>query len=360
MAFRLGMQVRSGVIDNSVKGKVTGEIELAGFPFVLKLNLEGNARPDLAGCVFTFTNPDPHPVDDEELAHYLKENQVGQVGKMTAAEKREVMDLPFSLFDEEPKTKIANVPYLEWFSHENGRLIIEGFDYEQTVDLPRWRLEDSELAEQQELESAAKTMHLNFAIERFQEINEEIREEESFIDPDKGDEFSWELRLQSSDRRAEAYQELLEEADTPEEMEAIAKMAFQTEEDEESPGFEYSEEDDLPRENFVASQAVVEICDRIRTFSMSLTDLQKDGEYDEETQGDIYQLIVKTRTLADMCTEEDSGQEPGFLLAYLKREVARSQSLAVAFVNDELGLIEDLLWQIRDHLVLLAGYIRSE
>ena len=57
MAFRIQDNVVRGEIDNRVKGIVRGKIWLAGRAEPLTLELTGNAWPDLAGCLLTFTNP---------------------------------------------------------------------------------------------------------------------------------------------------------------------------------------------------------------------------------------------------------------------------------------------------------------
>ena len=64
MAFRIHNSVVRGEIDNRVKGVVRGKIWIAGRPEPVALELAGNAWPDLAGCLLTFSNPlppIPHP-----------------------------------------------------------------------------------------------------------------------------------------------------------------------------------------------------------------------------------------------------------------------------------------------------------
>jgi hypothetical protein len=59
MAFRLQDCIVRGEIDNRVKGLVRGQIWVAGRAEPVLLELKGNAWPDLAGCLLTFTNPKP-------------------------------------------------------------------------------------------------------------------------------------------------------------------------------------------------------------------------------------------------------------------------------------------------------------
>jgi len=56
LAFRIHQSVLRGEIDNRVKGIVRGKIWLAGRAQSLVLELQGNAHPDLAGCLLTFQN----------------------------------------------------------------------------------------------------------------------------------------------------------------------------------------------------------------------------------------------------------------------------------------------------------------
>jgi len=50
MAWRLHEHVLRGKIDNRTRGRVTGEIWLAGIDEPLVLELAGDCAPDLAGC----------------------------------------------------------------------------------------------------------------------------------------------------------------------------------------------------------------------------------------------------------------------------------------------------------------------
>ena len=57
MAFRIHDSVVRGEIDNRVKGVVRGRVWVEGRAEPVILELKGNAWPDLAGCLLTFTNP---------------------------------------------------------------------------------------------------------------------------------------------------------------------------------------------------------------------------------------------------------------------------------------------------------------
>lgn len=369
MAIRLGEHVRSGTIDNSIKGRVTGELFLEGLDCPLRLDLKGNAHPDLAGCILTFRNEETEPIDPE-LAQYLQREQTGLAGDMSAAEKRKILNLSleeFSLASEEEReagTTWKTVLFLEWFSHYNGRIVIEAVDYEWEIDLPRWQLSEEDRRQQAEQAKAAMDMHLNFAVEMFQETNEEIRAAEEEIDPMANDEFAWERRLQQSDRRAEAFHALMEEARTPEEMEALAEMAYG---DEEEDIFEEEEEGDFldegyTRDQYEADEEVRQICSSIQELCKILIKNRYDEMIGLPEQGEFLSLMVKSQTAADMTAGENSGFERGFLIAHVKREIARSQHIISglrAFSEEKEQQLVEEIWKLRDLLIQLAGKLRA-
>src|SRR5207244_2043762 len=83
MAFRIHDSVVRGEIDNRVKGIVRGKIWIEGRPEPVILELKGNAWPDLAGCLLTFSNPQkriPHQHLDS-----LHPEQKGSIGDLTAS-----------------------------------------------------------------------------------------------------------------------------------------------------------------------------------------------------------------------------------------------------------------------------------
>ncbi len=92
MAFRIHDSVVRGEIDNRVKGIVRGQIWVEGRGEPVVLELEGNAWPDLAGCLLTFTNPQKR-VPDPHLDS-LHPIQRGSIGDLTASRKVRVFDLP--------------------------------------------------------------------------------------------------------------------------------------------------------------------------------------------------------------------------------------------------------------------------
>jgi hypothetical protein len=212
-----------GEIDNRVKGIVRGKIWVEGRPEPVVLELQGNAWPDLAGCLLTLTNPQKriaHPHLDS-----LNPVQRGTIGDLTASRKVRVFDVPLEEAlamirrKEKPPEHMANCLYLEWFSEANGRVVIESADYELTISAPEWRLSARE--EQERAQQAADGMQgfmqrLTEAIEQHQRGQKDPEEE--------WDEHDYERFLKESDARGDKYRELLEKyGDSEEAEEKIAR-----------------------------------------------------------------------------------------------------------------------------------------
>jgi hypothetical protein len=223
MAFRIHDSVVRGEIDNRVKGIVRGKIWVCGRPEPVVLELRGNAWPDLAGCLLKFTNP-LKPVPHHEL-DTLHPSQTGQIGDITASRKVRVMEIPMpeaylmKKRGERVPEHLANCLYLEWFSEQNGRVVVESTDYQLEISAPEWRLTPAE--EEQRARDAANGM--NWFMQKLTEAIEEQRRGQK--DPEaEWDEHDYEKFLKESDARADKYLELLEKyGDSDEAEEKIAR-----------------------------------------------------------------------------------------------------------------------------------------
>ncbi len=223
MAFRIHESVVRGEIDNRVKGIVRGKIWIEGYAEPVTLELKGNAWPDLAGCLLTFTNP------LECVAHQhldsLHPVQRGTIGDLTASRKVRVFDIPtkeaylMCKRGEKPPEHMANSLYLEWFSAANGRVVVESVDYELTISAPEWRMtpeEDAERAKQAAAGMGDFMQKLTDAVEAQQRGQKDPEAE--------WDEHDYEKFLRESDARTDKYMELLEKyGDSDEAEEKIAK-----------------------------------------------------------------------------------------------------------------------------------------
>jgi hypothetical protein len=223
MAFRIHDSVVRGEIDNRVKGIVRGKIWVEGRAEPVVLELKGNAWTDLAGCLLTFTNPlkrIPHHGLDS-----LNPVQNGMIGDLTASRKVRVMEIPMpeaylmKKRGEHVPEHVANCLYLEWFSEQNGRVVIESTDYELTISAPEWRLTAAE--DEQRAQDAATGM--NWFMQKLTEAIEQQQRGQK--DPEtEWDEHDYEKFLKESDARADKYMELQEKyGDSDEAEEKIAK-----------------------------------------------------------------------------------------------------------------------------------------
>ena len=223
MAFRIHDSVVRGEIDNRARGIVRGKIWIAGREEPIVLELKGNAWPDLAGCLLTFTNP-LKPVPNQHLDR-LQPLQRGSIGDLTASRKVRVFDVPLEdalamiRRKEKPPEHMANSLYLEWFSEANGRVVVESADYELKISAPEWQMtpeENEERASQAASGMEDFMQKLSAAIEEQQRGQKDPEEE--------WDEHDYEKFLKESDARTDKYMELLDKyGDSEEAEEKIAK-----------------------------------------------------------------------------------------------------------------------------------------
>ena len=212
MAWRIHEHVLRGRIDNRTRGRVKGEVWLAGIDQPLMLDLIGDCAPDLAGCELSFENPKPIPMTTRPPAS----QQRGPAGDMTAARKVRVFDVPIEEAlamcrrDETPPEHMANSLYLEWFSELSGRVVIESADYRLQISEPAWHYTSEEIAERERRIAEEQTP---FAIAITQDGETE-----------EWDEIRYEQFLRESDARTERYGRLLEKyADHPDSERIIAR-----------------------------------------------------------------------------------------------------------------------------------------
>jgi PAS domain-containing protein len=223
MAWRIYDSVIRGEIDNRIKGRVRGRLLLAGLDEPVKLDLEGNACADLAGCLLKFKNPaKTFPMLKKPQFNPL---QRGQIGNLSASQKVRGFTIPdeeaLAMMDrgEKPPERTANALYLEWFSEGNGRVVIESADYELTISAPEWRLtpaEEKQRAKDAETGWEMFSKQLNDALEK---------QKRGQKDPEaEWDEHDYEKLMKESDARTDKYMELQEKyGDSDEAEEKIAK-----------------------------------------------------------------------------------------------------------------------------------------
>jgi hypothetical protein len=209
MAFRIEDSVVRGEIDNRVKDTVRGKIWVVGRKKPVVLELKGNAWPDLAGGLLKFKNPRKrvaHPGLDS-----LNPKQDGQVGDITASRKVRVPAVPLAEFlhwpeeKGQPPSRWANCLYLEWYSAQNGRVVIESADYQLEISAPEWRLTPAEEAERAKLAAAGLTGFMQKLTEAIEQQKRGQKDPEA-----EWDEHDYEKFMKESDARTDKYGELLD------------------------------------------------------------------------------------------------------------------------------------------------------
>lgn len=244
MAWRIHDHVVRGEIDNREKGVVRGRLWLHDRTESVNLELQGNAWPDLAGCLLKFENPNP-TVPMRPDAHF-DPLQRGTIGDLTASRKVRVFDVPFdeayAMIErgEKPPEHMANSLYLEWFSEANGRVVVESATYRLEISAPSWRLTSEEEQQRQQQAAEGFTGFLGKLSEAMEAARHEPPEEKEW------NEFDYEKLMRESDARTDKYSELFEKyLDHPDRDQIIARemgWADETEEDDAEAAVE--EEDD--------------------------------------------------------------------------------------------------------------------
>jgi hypothetical protein len=109
MAWRPSQYLVEGVLDNTEPNKITGWMKFRGLEEKVQISLVGNFRGDLHGSGIRLIG---HPIT-KNASSYLKRfslKQTGEVGEITVG-------LP-------PIDSVSH-PYIEWYSEENGRVVIK-------------------------------------------------------------------------------------------------------------------------------------------------------------------------------------------------------------------------------------------
>lgn len=378
MAWRIDEAVTRGEIDNTVEGRTTGRIWLAGRSESLVLSLVGDCWRDLAGTRLRFENPSPRPLEDAEA---LDSDQTGIVGDMTASRKNKVPTVSEEEFHRLCNTD-AEIPYewkntlsLEWFSEINGRVVIEADCFKLEISPHEWQMDV-------DAEEAQKLANLNAMRDFMAQVIR--RPEPSKADakmPEELDEYAWEERLKESDRLTDAYQEVLEKY--MEDANCEQKEAFvmgwdglldalaerheadergfshnenpfgqkdEDDEDEEDDDFLEPEDDPFDAENDHPLQA------KAQELAMRAMDiLQSDAGPGTPAYELVSALLQVSGKLAGALNGHGSGYEPenGFVLAVLKR--------CLNWLNDAVGACQQLMAveEDADQLAALAHLRRS-
>lgn len=374
MAYRIDKEIMYGWIDNTIRGKVTGEIYLQGESEPICLNLEGDCHRDLAGCRCDFKNPSP--ILNKRLK--LDSRQVGKIGDMTASRRCRIPEIsPLEYYEHKkkglnPKYHLANVLYLEWFSEKNGRVVIELPDIEIDVTLPKWKMTPEDEKKQQQNNMDNMTSFLDKLVEAGKPIRAPKVDEEM-------DEFEWELMLKDSDAKGAKYGELLEKyMDHPDCDKIIdeqmgwnmAEIFADTEcyEDEGVFEEEYVESDDrLKRREHP-------LIKRIGNLWLSLYRHVEKTQYHNSQEpvslliGDLIFNIQFANAKAGSVLSDNDSYDNGMIIAILKRAITGIHKALNLAKNKEVikalpEIIEPTqaeLFVIREEMIKIMNKLRNE
>jgi hypothetical protein len=353
MAFRIDDVVVRGEIDNTVEGKTMGRIWLLGRDEPLSLNLEGDCWRDLAGSKLLFENSEPKP---DRTSEALALAQDGIVGDITASRKARVSTVTedeihaLHAAGKEIPFQWKNLLYLEWFSHANGRVVIESSSFKLTVSEASWAMdEDAEQAQQLANLQAMR----DFMASVIRRPNEGQTKRPA--SPEELDEFEWEERLKESDRLADAYQEVLEkymddgDAEQKEAfvmgwdglLDALAErdetdLPFSSTADGDYSGSTWSEDEpdhDLLEDRHPLQALAYDVA--LRSVDL----VSRDGGPDTAAHclvSNLLQVSAKLAGALNGCQGEYEN-EPGFILAILKR--------CLSWLNEAMAACQALLDQ---------------
>jgi len=113
MAWRPTQYLIEGTLDNSVPNKVTGWMQFVGVKAKVTFDLEGNFHRDIRGAKIHFKGDAYEDQPDVDSGNYFEGFALHQTG--------EAGDITGGL----PPRDYVSYPYIEWYSEQNGRVVIE-------------------------------------------------------------------------------------------------------------------------------------------------------------------------------------------------------------------------------------------
>lgn len=419
MTWRLSNSISRIELDNRQPGKVRGLIWLVDRDEPVLLNLVGNALRDVAGAQITITNPCPVAGDDT----HLETEQNGVAGDLTASRKVCVFDIPVKEACErrerglEVPEHLGNSVYVEWFSGENGHVVIEGTKFTTAISAYDWHMSQEEEDEQcrrnieaindwrGDLKLKMRAVGIDDeACKRTLGVEENLLEEDlfdeecddSFKDYRAMNEYEWERHLKESDELTNKFGKLMDKhVDHPDRDRMVAsEMGWswleEALEDVEEAGFEDAElsgEDIWPLVPKRESEGVDWIRKDNGDVTHPLTDRSFHMAMDmwhhcndrkllgEDGDEDLHRMVSQAQTLSSKLAGAlnglayDTYVEGGFIVACLKRALTYFNEAASAMTKvEQKNLIGEHqllefrhnLYDIRQDMLRLMDRFRQE
>jgi len=143
MAWRPNEYLLEGELDNTNPGKVTGWMRFAGLQNKVTFDLRGNFHRDIRGAKIHFQGDGDE--DDPRAASYMDGfalKHTGKVGDITAGD---------------PPVDYSDTPYVEVYSDQNGRIVIElARDQVQVIGRPIPACESDPISRQEQARNMAE------------------------------------------------------------------------------------------------------------------------------------------------------------------------------------------------------------
>ena len=361
MALRLESDsISHGSVCNREPGVTHVTIALADGRTVTAA-LQGNPYRDMAGRILSFRHPSPDPKarvhDGLALEHH------GQTGDITASRKVKIPLLPIEEIYKNPKYEGGNFPhvwknslYLEWFSRENGRVVLEASEFELTITEAAWEMTEAEEEEARKQATQALTGFLDQLCDIKRERSEN---QERFEDKEKLNEFDHEQNLRFSDRMKDRYGELIDKFGIEDDDQIDPLMGWSTPEEPDekdddapapwkAPDWTAEPDDDwtMPDDHPLIAEA-----EKLLDDFTPLPDRS-------EKEGDIFFATSMVRAkLAGALSGWDGKQfqDHGFAIACLKRVLGHiDTALAIAE-----GTLATNLLTLRQHIIDLQQELRG-
>jgi hypothetical protein len=109
MAWRPYENLIDGELDNTTPGHVSGWMRFVGVPERVLFDLAGDFHRDIRGAKIRLQNPRPRERAQDYMQGFST-TQRGTVGDITAGL---------------PPEDYVDYPYVEWYSEENGRVVLD-------------------------------------------------------------------------------------------------------------------------------------------------------------------------------------------------------------------------------------------
>ena len=125
MTWRPTKYLLQGKLDNTVQGRVTGWMRFAGMKSKVTFDMKGDCHRDIRGRKISFTHR--YFGGREEAEKYMgsfDKRQTGRAGDITAGL---------------PPRDYTEWPYIEWYSDQNDRVVVEPHAADVTVIGPAGR-----------------------------------------------------------------------------------------------------------------------------------------------------------------------------------------------------------------------------